>query len=192
MSAPQPSIRSSIRACNRMSDVRSILPSWKVTVMAIFVTVVAITPGEAIAQSDTTSGRILARIDNPIAVSEVREMSFAWMASPASPGTASPAQGDRAASSSLALANPDASTPAVIVITGTPNQTVALLIADSANFGGVRRKISVSSFTHDGGVSPALGPNGKATVKLGATPYIADDAGYGAYRGAFDVIVSNN
>lgn len=155
-------------------------------------TALSIMPSAALAETDSTFSEIHARISIPVAVSEIREMSFASMAQPASPGNPTAVSPDNAAGSSLAVAAANASSPATIVITGAPNQTVGLLIADRARLGAKPRTFTVSNFTHNGGKSPALGPDGKATINLGATLQISSGVQYGSYRGAFDVIVSNN
>jgi hypothetical protein len=154
--------------------------------------VAAAFPAQAVMESDSTTGRVNAEITTPVAVTEATDMSFGWMAQPASPGTALLTPANRIVSSGLALMTIDGASSAKIVISGTPNQTVGLLIDDIANFGNGARTISVSSFTHDGGTSPALGPDGKATIDLGATLRLSANTQNGRYRGAFDVIVSNN
>lgn len=149
-------------------------------------------PAQAVTESDSTTGRVNAEITTPVAVTEASDMSFGWMARPASPGTALLTPANQIVSSGLALITTDGASPATIVISGTPNQSVGILIDRVANFESGSRKILVSNFTHDGGVSPALGPDGKATIELGATLRLAANTRNGRYRGAFDVIVSNN
>jgi hypothetical protein len=157
----------------------------------IAVTLVAM-PMPALSESDTTTAAVTARIADSVGVSEAADMTFNWLAQPTSPGTTRLDPSSSVATGSLAIGGYDAASPAKIVISGTPNQTVALLIGNNARFGHAARKVSVSSFTHSGGTSPALGPDGNATIELGATLRLARETRIGSYRGAFDVIVSNN
>lgn len=174
-----------------MTVRKSVPGSVRRTLFAAVAMVTAF-PAHAVMESDSTTGRVNAEITTPVGVTEASDMSFGWMAQPASPGTALLTPANRIVSSGLALMTIDGASSATIVISGAPNQTVGLLIDNNVNFGNGARTISVSSFTHDGGVSPALGPDGTATIDLGATLHLSANTQIGRYRGAFDVIVSNN
>jgi hypothetical protein len=160
------------------------------TVVAIAAAIVPPVPARS--ESDTTSGTIIAQIARPMALNEAANMSFGWLARPASPGMARITPGNRVVSSGLALTKSDGTSPAKIVISGAPNQIVGLLVSRKASFGPMARKVAVSEFTHNGGPMPALGPDGRATIELGATLRVAANLREGRYRGEFDVILSNN
>lgn len=166
--------------------------TWCRRCLPMIAAALAATPMPALSESDSTTAAVSARIADAVGVSEAADMTFNWLAQPTSPGTTRLDPSRSVATGSLAIGGFDAASPAKIVISGTPNQTVALLIGDSARFGHGARKVSVSSFTHSGGTSPALGPDGNATIELGATLRVARETRIGDYRGAFDVIVSNN
>ena len=172
--------------------VRKSIPRSVIKTLFAVVAVAAVSPALALNESDSTTGRIDAVIASPVAVTEASDMFFSWIAQPASPGTARLTPANRVVSSGLALAKLDDASSAKIVISGAPNQTVGLLIDDIANIRTGAQKITISSFTHNGGQSPALGPDGKATIELGATFHFAANTQSGLYRGSFDVIVSNN
>ncbi|MDH5558875.1 MAG: DUF4402 domain-containing protein, partial [Alphaproteobacteria bacterium] len=139
------------------------------------------------------TGQIGATIVHPVALNDTADMSFGWLARPASPGIAviAPA-GRRVLSSNLTLIRQDGATSAKIVISGSPNQALGLLVGDIARFGRPGKKIEVLGFTHNAGPFPALDLNGRTTIELGATLHLAADINNGRYKGVFDVIVSNN
>lgn len=159
---------------------------------ALAIAAAILLPASAWSESDTTSGTITAQIAHPVALNDTADMSFGWLARPASPGTARIMPANRVVSSGLALTKSDGTSPAKIVISGAPNQIVGLLVSEKASFGPMSRKVAVSEFTHNGGPMPALGPDGRATIELGATLRFAANIRDGRYRGEFDVIVSNN
>lgn len=152
----------------------------------------ALAPAPALSEWDGTTAQVFARITQPVGLNETTEMYFGWMASPASPGTAQITPATQMLSSGLVIDKLDGASPATIVISGTPNQAVGLVVGEMANFDSGGRKVAVSSFTHNGGEMPALGPDGRATIQLGATLHLAANTKNGRYRGMFDVIVSNN
>lgn len=153
-------------------------------------TVLASSP--AMAQSDSTSAGIHARIVQSVGVSDTKDMTFAWLARPAYPGKDRVAPIDRLLSAGLAMIKADGGKPAKIVISGAPNQTVGLLVGKDTKLYARSRGLMVSGFSHNGGAMPALNPAGKATIELGATLSIAANTSNGRYLGVFDVIVSNN
>lgn len=171
--------------------VRGYIRAWQ-RVIAVATMAIALAPSSALSQSDSTTGRINARIAQPVALNNTVDMSFGWLARPANAGIAQLMPANRMVSTGLALVKLDGSSPAKIVITGSPNQAVGLLVGDMARFKGKNSKVAVSGFTHNGGPMPALGPDGRATIELGATLHLAANARNGRYRGVFDVIVSNN
>lgn len=171
--------------------VRKSVPAWQ-RAITVATLAIAMAPAPALSQSDSTTGQINARIAQPVALNNTVDMSFGWLARPANAGIAQLTPANWMVSTGLALIKLDGATPAKIVITGAPNQTVGLLVGDMARFGNKNRKVSVSGFTHNGGPMPALGPDGRATIELGATLHLAAKAHNGLYRGVFDVIVSNN
>lgn len=160
--------------------------------MAVAAAVIMLRPAPAEAESDTTTGSINARIAQPVVLNDAADMSFGWLARPAAPGVAKITPADGFVSSGLAISKSARGSPAKIVISGTPNQTVGLLISENASFGPMDRNVAVSEFTHNGGPMPALGADGRATIELGATLRVAANIRDGRYRGEFDVIVSNN
>jgi hypothetical protein len=149
-------------------------------------------PHRAFAQSDTTSAGIFASISPGVTIDETNEMVFGWLARPASPGLAQLSPDNQVVSSGLTLMKGPGTSPATVVISGAPNQALGLLVGERANFGATDRRVSVTGFTHNGGPIPALGPDGRATIELGATLYVMTNARDGRYRGVFDVIVTNN
>jgi hypothetical protein len=171
--------------------VRKSLLVWQV-LFAAATLAIATEPARAQSEFDSTTGRIYAEIASSVGLTETAAMSFGWMAQPASPGTARLTPANTIESSGLAIAKIDGASPARIVISGAPNQVVGVLVGDFAKFKEAGREVSVSSFTHNGGLAPALGPDGRATIELGATLRLAGYTRDGRYRGAFDVIVSNN
>lgn len=160
--------------------------------IAATVLVAAIVPAPARSESDTTTGRINAQIAAPLGVGGISDMSFSRLGRPASPGAPQITTTDRTASSGMALIQMDDTSPAKIVISGSPNQAVGLVVGDTGPIGLNNRKISISGYTHTAGPMPALGPDGRATIELGATLNLAANIRDGKYRGTFDVIVSNN
>ena len=160
--------------------------------IAATVLVAAVVPAPARSESDTTTGRINAQIAAPLGVGATSDMSFSRLGRPASPGDSQTTASDRMTSSGLALLQMDDSSPAKIVISGSPNQAVGLVVGDKGATGLNNRKISISGYTHTAGPMPALGPDGRATIEFGATLNLAANIRDGKYRGTFDVIVSNN
>lgn len=160
--------------------------------IALAAFVLAAIPAQAFAQSDTTSAGIFATISPGVSIDETNEMFFGWLARPASPGLAQLSPGNQVVSTGLTLMKGPGTSPASVVISGAPNQALGLLVGERASFGAIDRKISVTGFTHNGGPIPALGPDGRATIELGATLYVMTNARDGRYRGVFDVIVTNN
>jgi hypothetical protein len=171
--------------------IRKSIFAWR-RVVAIAILALVMAPTPALSQSDSTTGQISATIASSFGLNDTSDMSFGWMARPASPGVARLGPANNILSTGLSLLNVDSTSPAKIVISGMPNQTVGLLVGDLAKFGKSSRRVSVSGFTHNGGPMPALGPDGQATIELGATLHLAANAHDGRYRGVFDVIVSNN
>lgn len=171
--------------------VRKSVRAWQ-RAIAVATLAIAMAPAPALSQSDSTTAQINARIVQPVALNNTADMSFGWLARPANAGIARLTPANRMMSTGLALIKLDGASTAKIVISGSPNQTVGLLVGDMARFRGKNRKVSVSGFTHNGGPMPALGPDGRATIELGATLHLAAEAHKGRYRGVFDVIVSNN
>jgi hypothetical protein len=149
-------------------------------------------PNQSFAQSDTTSARMFATISPGVTVDETNEMLFGWLARPASPGLAQLSPSNQVLSSGLTLMKGTGTSPATVVISGSPNQALGLLLGERASFGAADRRVSVTGFTHNGGPIPALGPDGRATIELGATLRVMTNARDGRYRGVFDVIVTNN
>lgn len=171
--------------------VRKSVRAWQ-RAIAVVTLAIAMAPAPALSQSDSTAAQINARIAQPVGLNNTDDMSFGWLARPANAGIAQLTPANQSVSTGLALIKLDGALPAKIVISGAPNQTVGLLVGDMARFGGKNRQIAVSGFTHSGGPMPALGPDGRATIELGATLRLAANARDGRYKGVFDVIVSNN
>lgn len=160
--------------------------------ITVAILLAVVVPAPARSESDTTTGRINAQIVAPVGVGGVSDMSFSRLSRPASPGAAQTTSANHMASTSLVLIQADASSPAKIVISGSPHQAVGLLVGDIGPNGPNNQAIAVSDYSHTGGAMPALGLDGRTTIELGATLHFSANLQDGRYRGMFDVIVSNN
>lgn len=161
-----------------------------VTVMVVMVA--AVVPAPARSESDSTTARVNAQIAATVAVGGTSDMSFSRLGRPASPGTPLATSVDRMTGSGMALLQMGNISPATIMISGSPNQAVGLVVGGAGRIGPESQNIAVSGYTNTAGPMPALGPDGRATIELGATLQVAANIRDGKYRGMFDVIVSNN
>lgn len=166
--------------------------AWNKGIAILAFVLLAAVPCQAFAQSDTTNAGIFATISPGVTIDETSPMFFGWLARPASPGLAQLSPSNQVQSTGLTLMKGPGTSPATVVISGAPNQALGLMVGERAKFGSMDRKISVTGFTHNGGPMPALGPDGRTTIELGATLYVMTNARDGRYRGIFDVIVTNN
>jgi hypothetical protein len=164
---------------------------WK-TVIASAMLLASATPSPALSEFDSTTANITATIASGIGVVDTNDMVFTWMARPASPGAASLSPANQIMSTSLSLTKNAATSPARVVVAGSPNQALGLIVGERASFGQAGRSVSVSGFTYGDTPVSALGPDGRATFHLGATLFLTTGTTAGRYRGMFDVIVTNN
>lgn len=166
--------------------------AWYQGIAIVTFGLLAAIPTRAFAQSDTTNAGIFATISPGVTIDETNQMFFGWLARPVSPGLAQLSPDNQVRSTGLSLMKGPETSPATVVISGAPNQALGILVGERAKFASTDRKISVTGFTHNGGTMPALGPDGRTTIDLGATLHVSTNAREGSYRGIFDVIVTNN
>ena len=152
----------------------------------------ALQPKEGAAAEVSAKAEVYATVATPLEIASATHMTFGTFAEPSEPGSAELSPFEGLVRCNLATLDRNGSKPASITVNADPGQTFGLALSDVARVGNGPMQIEVSSFTHDAGATPVVDYRGARQLKVGATLFVTRDAPSGAYRGNFDVIVTNN
>lgn len=147
--------------------------------------------GSAVLAADAT-GSASVTIATPIAISQTTALDFGTVTASASAGTAViSTAGARSVTGGVgALGGSPAA--AVFAVTGQGNNAFSITLPSSATLNGPSAAtMTVDTFAHNAGASPALS-SGSKTVNVGATLNVGANQTVGAYTGNYTVTVNYN
>jgi Domain of unknown function (DUF4402) len=78
----------------------------------------------------------------------------------------------------------------VVTVTGAPNEAITISVSSSDPITGPGPAMSLGSFTHNAGKSPALSGAGSLTFAVGTTVAMGASQPSGAYAGSYTVTVN--
>ena len=115
-------------------------------------------------------------LPTPAAVAEVTPMHF--------DGTGVTKSGGRT------MLSATGSKAGIVTIRGEPNTAVTISFASGDAASGSGAAMSVGSFSHNAGKSPAMDSAGRLTLAVGATMTMAASQSHGHYAGTYSVVVN--
>lgn len=158
-------------------------------VAAAAVAVVGLASQAALAADATGSASVT--VATPIAISQTTALDFGTITASASAGTVVlSTAGARSVTGGVATLG-TGGVAAVFAVTGQGNNAFSISLPTSVNLSGPGTDMTVSSFNHNAGASPALS-GGSKTVNVGATLGVGANQVAGAYSGTYTVTVNYN
>lgn len=146
-------------------------------------------------QAATSSATASATVLTPIAITTTTNMSFGDLyADTVSPGTVVLAtDGSRTTTGGASLGT-TTGTAAVFAVTGDGSATYAITLpsTDVTITDASLNTMTVNTYGHNAGGSPALDAGGNGSFNVGATLNVGISQPSGTYSGSFDVTVNYN
>jgi len=133
-----------------------------------------------------------AEIVAPIGISNTTGMNFGRVAPTAVAGTVVLDTASSRTPTNVDLLTGGTVSAATFAVTGDASETYSITLPASATITSGANNMTVDSFTHDAGGSPALDGTGNDSFNVGATLNVGANQAAGSYTGTFAVTVDYN
>ncbi len=133
-----------------------------------------------------------AEVIAPIGISNTTGLNFGRIAPTGVAGTVVLDTADTRTQTNVDLVSGGTVTSAVFAVTGEASEAYAITLPASATIISGANNMTVDTFTHDAGGSPALDGTGNDGFNVGATLNVGAAQAVGSYTGTFAVTVNYN